>query len=218
MERLCERPGCSDLASVSYGMRASDLVFWLDSLGDDDDRSHGVLCRRHADSMVVPSNWTLDDIRDPDLRLFRPPEAGPQEAPPRRRSPRRAPADQLDLGIASDAPAAGRSEGEPDPGADTANSDTANTDTAVTDAAVTDAANTDAAVTDAAVTDAAVTDTGASNGVPAEAGIPVAGAVDAAPDPWTPAFDNADDLDGLLAARSPLLARAFRGADRPRPS
>ena len=34
--------------------------------------------------------------------------------------------------------------------------------------------------------------------------------------PWTPTFDEQDDLDGLLSARSPLLARAFRGDDRPR--
>jgi hypothetical protein len=34
------------------------------------------------------------------------------------------------------------------------------------------------------------------------------------PGPWTPAFDEADDLDGLLSARSPLLSRAFRTADR----
>ncbi len=33
--------------------------------------------------------------------------------------------------------------------------------------------------------------------------------------PWTPSFDEADDLDGLLSARSPLLSRAFRTADRP---
>ena len=32
--------------------------------------------------------------------------------------------------------------------------------------------------------------------------------------PWTPSFDEADDLDGLLSARSPLLSRAFRTADR----
>lgn len=31
---------------------------------------------------------------------------------------------------------------------------------------------------------------------------------------WKPAFDDGDDLGGLLAARSPLLSRAFRGADR----
>jgi len=30
--------------------------------------------------------------------------------------------------------------------------------------------------------------------------------------PWRPAFDQSDDLDGLLSAKSPLLARAFRGA------
>jgi hypothetical protein len=36
------------------------------------------------------------------------------------------------------------------------------------------------------------------------------------PLPWTPSFDADDDLDGLLAARSPLLARAFRGEDRDR--
>jgi hypothetical protein len=34
------------------------------------------------------------------------------------------------------------------------------------------------------------------------------------PEPWTPNFDEADDLDGLLSARSPLLSRAFRTADR----
>ena len=34
--------------------------------------------------------------------------------------------------------------------------------------------------------------------------------------PWLPTFDEGDDLDGVLSARSPLLARAFRGTDRPR--
>ena len=81
MQRLCERPGCSEPASVAYGMRAEDLVFWLDVLRDPDSGSEfdpagrGVLCRRHADSMVMPRDWTLDDLRDPDLHLFRPPSA-----------------------------------------------------------------------------------------------------------------------------------------------
>ena len=38
---------------------------------------------------------------------------------------------------------------------------------------------------------------------------------EAAADRWTPSFDDADDLDGLLSAQSPLLSRAFRGAGRP---
>jgi hypothetical protein len=31
--------------------------------------------------------------------------------------------------------------------------------------------------------------------------------------PWSPHFDTSDDLDGLLAARTPLLSRAFGGHD-----
>lgn len=31
---------------------------------------------------------------------------------------------------------------------------------------------------------------------------------------WSPMFDHDNDLDGLLGASSPLLARAFRGTDR----
>ena len=34
--------------------------------------------------------------------------------------------------------------------------------------------------------------------------------------PWEPTFDHDNDLDGLLQVNSPLLARAFRGTDRPR--
>jgi len=136
-------------------MRAEDLVFWLDALGEDDGVTSGVLCRRHADSMVVPRYWTLDDLRDPDPRLFRPPAPLPSPAPvPRRRSqPAGSPSEQLML---------------------------------LTDVV---AEATDGGATDA---DAAV--------------------------PWTPTFDEHDDLDGLLSARSPLLSRAFRGGGRPRPS
>jgi len=39
---------------------------------------------------------------------------------------------------------------------------------------------------------------------------------DASAAPWTPEFDQGNDLDGLLEVSSPLLARAFRGTDRPR--
>ncbi len=162
MDRLCERPGCSDRASVAYGMRPEDLVFWLDRLaaaGDDG----GVLCQRHADSMVVPRSWTLDDLRDPDLHLFRPPQADPSLRRRRRATGAHgsdpAVTEQLALGV--DTP--------PD----------------------------------------------AAEAPPADA---VVDTVDAAvqADSWSPTFDVGDDLDGLLAARSPLLARAFRGDDRPR--
>ena len=157
MGRLCERPGCSEPASVAYGMRAEDLVFWLDTLRPDTYQSSGVLCRRHAESMVVPRHWTLDDLRDPDLRLFRPPALLPSPAPvPRRRSqPAGSASEQLLL----------LTDVSPEP------------------------------------LDGATTDADAVAAVP-----------------WTPTFDEHDDLDGLLSARSPLLARAFRGGGRPRPA
>jgi hypothetical protein len=133
-------------------MRAEDLVFWLDVLPDDDAGDGGVLCRRHADSMVVPRGWTLDDLRDPDLHLFRPPALAPPPArTTRSRSPRSAGPDVTgeQLRLTEDVLV---QYDEPSPAVD--------------------------------------------------------------PGPWTPNFDEADDLDGLLSAQSPLLSRAFRTAER----
>lgn len=67
MRRLCERPGCSGEGSVSYGMVPEELVFWLESGVGEHARA---LCRRHADAMVVPRGWTLDDRRQPAPQLF----------------------------------------------------------------------------------------------------------------------------------------------------
>jgi hypothetical protein len=139
-------------------MRPEDLVFWIDVLPAQIDHGASVLCLRHANSMVVPRGWTLDDLRDPDLRLFRPPLPAPTA---RSRAPRQARVDtgveQLELGGALGADAG--------PGSETPAADDMVDDPDV--------------------------------------------------DPWTPSFDEADDLDGLLSARSPLLSRAFRTADRP---
>ncbi len=167
MQRLCGRPGCSDVASVAYGMRAEDLVFWLDRLPEQPEDNAAVLCRRHADTMVVPRGWTLDDLRDPDLHLFRPPLPAPLPAPTRRtRTPRRDPdhtAEQLQLSTVPEPPAITTPSDEPHVG-----------------------------------------------GVDDDGDVAAAGS-----GPWSPSFDEADDLDGLLSARGPLLSRAFRTADRP---
>ena len=143
-------------------MRPEDLVFWIDVLPEPIDHGTAVLCLRHANSMVVPRGWTLDDLRDPELRLFRPPLPAPTA---RSRAPRQVRVDsgveQLELGGALGA------EPGPGPGSETPAADD--------------------------LVDDPHPDVG----------------------PWTPSFDEADDLDGLLSARSPLLARAFRTADRP---
>ena len=105
MGKLCERPGCSEIAALAYGMRTEDLIFWIDVLGGDSTAETGVLCQRHADSMTVPRGWTLDDLRDPDLHLFRPPERPDGPATRRNRTRRRASDEtgQLSLGDLGDA-------------------------------------------------------------------------------------------------------------------
>jgi hypothetical protein len=83
MARLCERPGCAERGAIAYGFDADRLLVWLLPLDPQADRNRaGVLCLRHADAMVVPIGWTLDDARDPTPRLFRP--TGTRRRPARR--------------------------------------------------------------------------------------------------------------------------------------
>lgn len=72
MVRLCERPGCSEPAAVACGMVPEDLLFWIAPIDAETATERGRLCRRHADAMVVPRGWTLDDRREPVPRLFMP--------------------------------------------------------------------------------------------------------------------------------------------------
>jgi len=171
MDRLCERPGCSETASVAYGMKAEDLVFWLDVLRDAHSLNSGVLCQRHADSMVVPRGWTLDDLRDPDLHLFRPPVSEARESvrQTRSRASNRSVVEQLEFNVGAGDELVGDAHVESD---------------------------------EVSVPQQAEVASGLEES-------------ESPPEAWTPTFDDEDDLDGLLTARSPLLARAFRGADRP---
>src|SRR5262245_50060352 len=145
MGRQCERPECSQPADVIYGIDADHLTVWIESFDGTVGYRAGVLCRRHADAMVVPLGWMLDDRREPTPRLFRPRETpAPVKAKPRR--PRhRAARDETGQLELDDQPV---DPDEVDPTAE-----------------------------------------------------------------WKPVFDQSDDLDGLLTARSPLLSRAFGKRD-----
>ena len=167
MTRLCERPGCSQVAEMTYGFDADHLMVWIDAYERVNTDRAGVLCRRHADAMVVPLGWMLDDRRDPVPRLFKAPAQAMPAMPRQRRASRhnRDDTGQLELGA----------------------------DVAVVELEVL-AVETD------------VLDEPRER--PAD--------VDALP--WKPAFDQTDDLNGLLEARSPLLARAFGGQGRRRPN
>lgn len=152
---------------MAFGFDADRLLVWLAPREPDGDPLRaGSLCKRHADAMVVPRGWTLDDRRENTPRLFRPVDPAPgQVVEGRRRArPRAASAgagEQLDLGATAD-------DGRP-----------------ATVAVVTGEVSTD--------------DPDATIAIP-----------------WRPEFDTDDDLDGVLDAGTPLLARAFRGTDRPR--
>jgi len=93
--RLCERPGCSDPADLAYGFDVDRLMVWLDALHVAQGARSGVLCRRHALSMVVPLGWAIDDRREPVPRLFVAPDAPvePATALPGANRRKRPPAD-----------------------------------------------------------------------------------------------------------------------------
>jgi hypothetical protein len=145
---------------MTYGFDADHLMVWIDSYDRVTIDRAGVLCRRHADAMVVPLGWMLDDRRDPVPRLFKAP-AQPTAAVPRPRRTYRHHRDdtgQLELGA---------------------------------DVVLDDVDHVSAALDPLPETEVM---------------------------PWKPAFDQTDDLDGLLEARGPLLARAFGGQGRRRPN
>ena len=71
MRRLCERPGCAAPAEVSYGIDNAQLLVWLDNSHVPERDHAGRLCRRHANALIVPRGWTVDDRRQPIPQLFR---------------------------------------------------------------------------------------------------------------------------------------------------
>lgn len=70
MSRLCERPGCSAPASVAYGFNTQILAVWLNAYDPSESFGTGILCRRHANALVVPRGWHIDDKRENIPRLF----------------------------------------------------------------------------------------------------------------------------------------------------
>ncbi len=105
MARLCERPGCSQPAEVSYGIDADRLTVWIQAFDDAAGYRAGVLCRRHADAMVVPLGWTLDDRREAAPRLFKPREVASVVKAKSKRKKQPVVSDdtgQLELGVVPD--------------------------------------------------------------------------------------------------------------------
>ena len=174
------------------------LLVWLELLPDGGapDRM-GVVCRRHADAMVVPRGWTLDDRRESRPRLFRVSATDDAKARPKRarRSTRDVgaldrealPAAGSQLSLAMDGaapsrriddPAGGPADGDVDDRVDHVDDD----EVTVGEIRPIVAPGADADETHAV--------------------------------PWRFAYDENDDLGGVLRTDSPLLSRAFRGGRR----
>ena len=189
MARLCERPGCSERGAIAYGFDADRTLVWLAPLDPDADRNRaGTLCVRHADAMVVPLGWTLEDARDPMPRLFKP-AARPRPTRPARR-PAATPAAR---------PVAKRSKQR--------SSEQLALEPPATQAVPRGRHETPAVEATTVEPPTVVMVTGvASSPDDPDATVAI---------PWVPEFDITDDLGGTLHAETPLLARAFRGVDRP---
>jgi hypothetical protein len=194
MARLCERPGCSTPAEVAYGFDAEQLTVWLDAYNTALGTRAGVLCRRHADAMVVPLGWMLDDRREPVPRLFKPrADETAVSAPPRERSrrSRRSSNDDTEQLVLAVPAELLDDDHDVDAGADLDGA------TAAVHEPAERLADVDESI-----------DVELDDEEPFTAE-PVA--------PWQPVFDQSDDLQGLLRATSPLLSRAFTGSQRDEP-
>ncbi|HEX9260021.1 MAG TPA: DUF3499 family protein [Acidimicrobiales bacterium] len=90
MSRLCERPGCAEPAAVSYGFDPERRVVWFETFSPDGGPTSGRICQRHADAMVLPNGWWLEDRRTPDA-LFTATSSAPAvaEAPAAKAAPKR---------------------------------------------------------------------------------------------------------------------------------
>ena len=68
--------------ALSYGFDPVGAVVWLDVPSDS---TASGLCLQHAERLTAPKGWTIDDRRDPTLRLFRPGPVGDRAEKPLRR-------------------------------------------------------------------------------------------------------------------------------------
>jgi hypothetical protein len=88
------------------------LVVQIEPLVDDVAPSGGFLCVLHADRMTVPRDWVIDDLRDPQPRLFRGRQE-PGDTPRRSTRRHRSPAVESEqLQFSDDAPSMEIDQGE----------------------------------------------------------------------------------------------------------
>lgn len=209
VSRRCERPACSEVAVVAYRFDASRLlVELLSEIGEVS--TSGALCRRHADALVVPRGWTLDDQRDPTPRLFTvatnsaSAAAKRESTPPRSRSRKRRDPEVTD-------PVTTPSPGPRETPASTPVGSQAlhprrRKRRVVPEETIIPLFSTPVADDDDHSDDVTVAELAGET--------PSDDLDETRALPWSPNFDLDDTLDGALDATTPLLGRAFTGRRR----
>jgi hypothetical protein len=79
VSKQCERPSCKELAIAAYFLDSAELMMTLENYVPVDGMQVNGLCRRHADALVVPRGWRIEDKRENVPRLF--PVTPPAEKP-----------------------------------------------------------------------------------------------------------------------------------------
>ena len=185
MTRKCERPSCRERGEVAYVIDTANLLVSVDSPIPRDSSRVNVLCRRHADSLVVPRDWQIIDNRTKKQRLFSAPASQSVRTSSRSSSVKKQKREKGKTGaVIQDlfefatrvvaAPAR-----EPEPILETVSVPEVETE-------VETEIETEIETIDPQETQAM---------------------------PWTPQFDRTGDLDGRLRARGRLLSRAFGAFD-----
>ncbi len=61
--RQCAKPTCDNLAAATLSYHYETATVWVEHLHAEGHPMTHDLCLRHADGMVVPQGWTLEDAR-----------------------------------------------------------------------------------------------------------------------------------------------------------
>lgn len=192
MAKKCERPSCRERGEVAYVIDTANLLVSIDAPIPRDPSRVNILCRRHADSLVVPRDWQIIDNRTKKQRLFSAPASHAVRTTPRSSSTKKQKRERKSTGaviqdlfeFATRVVAAPVREPEP----------------------IRENVSMHREVISEVLE-------GSMDEIAAVAEIETIDPQETQAMPWTPQFDRTGDLDGRLRARGKLLSRAFGGFD-----
>ena len=190
MAKKCERPSCRERGEVAYVIDTANLLVSIDAPIPRDSSRVNILCRRHADSLVVPRDWQIIDNRTKKQRLFSAPASHAARTTPRSSSTKKQKRERKSTGAVIQ--------------------DLFEFATRVVAAPVREpeSIREDASMHREDVSEVSKV---SMDEIDEVAEIETIDPQETQAMPWTPQFDRTGDLDGRLRARGKLLSRAFGG-------